>query len=349
MKYISFLLAFVFIASVSEARIWRINNKAGVNADFTTFYDAVNASTVVNGDSLYFEPSTADYGTNSITVAKRLVMIGPGYFIDPANTSYPANTGLQAATSDARIGFFRLAAGAAGSKFMGLTLVGGVYFSATSNITFERVLFAGYTAFEPGTSDHITFRKCFLFQTQIANNPSAEITNFVFENNVLISNSFLNLDKLSGTGNIYRNNSAYGGANGFVILNCYIANNIFGTYSESVFTNSTLKNNLFQMAQPLPGTATNNLISQDMATVYVGGSTGSLDSRVVLKAGSPAIDAGLTVGSVVTPDCGAYGGPDPYRLSGIPNIPTIYTLTVPTSIPTGSPTMNVSFSTRNNN
>ncbi|WP_315820967.1 hypothetical protein [Paraflavitalea speifideaquila] len=51
----------------------------------------------------------------------------------------------------------------------------------------------------------------------------------------------------------------------------------------------------------------------------------------------------------MTPDCGAFGGNDPYKLSGIPAIPSIYLLTVPASIPSGSSSMNVTFSTRNNN
>ena len=128
----------------------------------------------------------------------------------------------------------------------------------------------------------------------------------------------------------------------------YVANNIFGVSPECVFVNCTIKNNLFQSNQALPGTATNNQVSINMDNVYVGGTTGSLDSRLVLKAGSPAIGAGLTVGAVVSPDCGAFGATDPYKLSGIPNIPTIYSLTVPVSIPSGASTMNVTFSTRNN-
>ncbi len=86
-----------------------------------------------------------------------------------------------------------------------------------------------------------------------------------------------------------------------------------------------------------------------MSTVYVGGTTGGWDSRMMLKAGSPAIGAGVTVGTIVSPDCGAFGATDPYKLSGIPNIPTIYSLSAPTSIPSGTNSMNVTFSTRNNN
>ena len=349
MKYLSFLLAFVFITFAADARVWRVNNNVGINADFTTFFDAVNSSTVVAGDTLYFEPSATDYQTNSINVAKRLVMIGPGYFLDPSNTFSPGNPGLQVATADVRIGFFRLEAGAAGSKFIGLSFVGGVYLNATSDIVFERSIFGGYVQFEAGTVNNVSFRKNFFYANAVGNSASVTITNFVCENNIFYNNGHMSLDRLSGAGNIFRNNSALNGANSFVLVNCYIANNIFGTYSASVLTNSTVKNNFFQMNQALSGTSTNNVISQDMEAIFVAGTTGSFDSRLVLKAGSPAIGAGLTVGSVVNPNCGAYGGPDPYKLSGIPNIPTIYSLTVPTSIPSGTATMNVTFSTRNNN
>ncbi len=349
MKYLSFLLAFVFIALAADARIWRVNNNVGINADFTTFFDAVNSSTVVAGDTLYFEPSTTDYQTNSVNVTKRLVMIGPGYFLDPSNAFSPGNPGLQVTTADVRIGFFRLEAGAAGSKFIGLSIVGGVYLNATSDIVFERSIFGGYVQFEAGTVNNVSFRKNFFYGNALGNAAGVTITNFVCENNLFYNNGHVNLDRLTGTGNIFRNNSVLNGSNGFVLVNCYVANNVFGTFSVSTLTNSTVKNNFFQANQPLSGTATNNVVSQDMADVFVGGTTGSFDSRLALKAGSPAIGAGLTVGAVVSPNCGAYGGPDPYKLSGIPNIPTIYSLTVPTSIPSGTATMNVTFSTRNNN
>jgi hypothetical protein len=349
MKYITFLVALVFITSVSEAKIWRINNIAGVTADFTTFSAAANSASVAAGDTLYLEPSTIDYATGSFTLEKRLVVVGPGYFLDPSNTTTPGNPGLQVATSDSRLPFFRFGSGAAGSKFLGVNIAGSAYFTGSSNITFEKVLFTGGIYFENGTNNAISFRKCFFNGTSISSSTTAIITNFVCENNLFYNNGYVDLDELSGTGNIFRNNSVLNGSNGFNLINTYVANNIFGTSGQSLFTNSTLKNNLFQTNQTLPGTATNNLVSQDMNAVFVAGTTGSFDSRLVLKPGSPAIDAGLTIGAVVTPDCGAYGGTDIYKPSGIPNIPSIYALTVPTSIPTGSATMNVTFSVRNNN
>lgn len=175
------------------------------------------------------------------------------------------------------------------------------------------------------------------------------VTNFVCENTIFYNNAYVSIATFSGTGNLFRNNSIANNSSNFGLNNTYIANNIFGSSTEGTFTNSTLKNNIFQVNQPLGGTASGNLVNIDMDNVYVGGSTGSLDARVVLKAGSPAIGAGLTVGSVINPNCGAFGATDPYKISGIPAVPSIYTLTVPTSIPSGTTSMNVIFSTKNNN
>ncbi|MDO6429035.1 hypothetical protein Q4E93_00460 [Flavitalea sp. BT771] len=348
MKQISFLLLILMAGFQSKAKVWRINNNAGVVADYTSFYDACTSTAVAAGDTLYVEPSTTDYATNSFTLSKRLVVIGPGYFLDPANTTTPGNAGLQVAKIDSRIAWFRVGAAAAGSGFLGVTLQ-GIYLTSTNNISFERDLFTGGLYYETGTEDNISIRKCFFNGQNISAANTVTATNFVCENSIFYNNGYISLPNLAGSGNIVRNNSNINGANGWVLHNAYFVNNIIGCYSQSDLTSCTIKNNLFQVAQTLPGTATANLVSQDMTTIYVGGATGSLDSRVVLKSGSPAIAAGLTVGTVSSPDCGAYGATDPYRLSGIPNIPSIYSLTVPTSIPSGTATVNITFSSKNNN
>ena len=72
--------------------------------------------------------------------------------------------------------------------------------------------------------------------------------------------------------------------------------------------------------------------------------TGSTDGQYSLKAGSPAIGAGI--GGT---NCGIFGSTTPYRLSGIPSVPTIYALTSPQG---GTPTVNtvqINLGTRSNN
>ena len=342
------VLALGFVYS-AQAKIWRLNNNVAVNADFTTFFQAAGSALVVAGDTLYLEPSATSYTTNSITLTKRLVVIGAGYFLDPSDATYPYNPGLQVAGRTSQLAFLYLGPGSDGSKFMGISLESSLYLAGVSNIKFEKIFFGGGGIyFQNGTNDNVSMRKCYFGGGQsIAASGTATITNFVVENNLFMG-SYLYMDQVSGSGNIFRNNSIMNSGSSFTISNTYIANNIFGTAAQSTFVNCTIKNNVFQVNQTLPGTATNNQGNVNMANVYVGGTTGSYDSRFVLKAGSPAIGAGLTVGAVVSPDCGAYGATDPYKLSGIPNIPSIYTFTVPLSIPTGTTSMNVTFSTRNN-
>lgn len=345
------LLAAITMPQLSFAKIWRLNNNAGVTADFTNLNAAVNNVNVVAGDTIHLEASANDYG--SATLTKRVVVVGLGYFLDPANTTFPANTGLQASTQSGSISSITLGAGSNGSKFIGVVFNSSISISANPNplnLTFEKC-FINSGIFFPSTAvSGITIRKCFFNNARIEASTTNTVSDFVCENNLFYSTfAYLNMTGLTGSNNIFRNNSFNAVAVGSTISNCYVANNIFGVSPVSNFTNCTLKNNLFQANQTLPPTATNNQINVNMTNVYVGGTTGSIDSRMALKSGSPAITAGLTVGAVTTPDCGAFGATDPYKLSGIPNIPSIYALTVPISIPAGSNTMNVTFSTRSNN
>lgn len=354
MKYLVLLTLTVFTYSVSHAKSWRINNNVGVQADFTTFFDAAQSASVVNGDTLYIEPSATVYTTNSFTLTKRLVVLGVGYFLNPANVTFPGNSGLQETKDASQLAFFRIGNGANGSYFGGITF-SSLNFSGSAtdlNITLERNLFAGALHFEAGSSNKVLIRKNFFLNCGITNNGGAvSIADFTCENNIFYDFwGGINLTQLTGSNNIVRNNSIYRAAAGSTIVNCYVANNIFGTSGALVFTNSTVKNNVFTGNPTLPPTATNNLVSQTSDDVYGAHATAaSPDMNVMIPVSSPAKNAGLTVGAVVTPECGAFGATDPYKLSGIPAIPTIYTLSVPTSIPSGSATMNITLSTRNNN
>ena len=81
-------------------------------------------------------------------------------------------------------------------------------------------------------------------------------------------------------------------------------------------------------------------------TVFLGYSTQgtySNDGRWMLAASSPA--KGTGVGGT---DCGIYGGVNPYRLSGIPPIPSFYKLTA-TSTTTSTNPYTITFSVRSNN
>lgn len=344
------IVTLLLSAMPSQAKIWRVNNNPGVTADFTTFNAAVASASVLATDTIHIESSPLSYTTGGITLTKRVTVIGVGYFLNPTNTTYPANPGLQAVINSSSLQGFTIGTGAANSKFLGLE-IGSLTFAGGAspyNILIEKCFFTGSINFNNATHDGLTIRKCF-FSNAAIQGSQGTLTNFVCENTIFWTTfGYINLPILTGSTNILRNNSFKEVGAGCTIVNCYVANNIFGTPAWN-FTNCTIKNNLFSANQTLPGTATNNQVNVNMTNVYEGGSTGSQDSRTILKSGSPAIAAGLTIGAVVTPDCGAFGATDPYKLSGIPDIPSIYALNVPISIPSGSANMTITFSTRNNN
>jgi len=100
----------LFLALTTNANVWRINNNNGVDADFTQITSALSSASVLNGDTLYIEPSTTQY--NGFTLSKQLVFIGNGYFLAGVN----GNSGLQANVNASEVGVFTLASGSNGSS-----------------------------------------------------------------------------------------------------------------------------------------------------------------------------------------------------------------------------------------
>lgn len=335
------LIIIAFSVVTANAKIWRVNNNAGVVADFNNVAAAVTAAAA--GDTIYIEGSPTGYSGSLVN--KRLVFIGTGYLLNGANS----NTGLQANTNEGNIGYMSLDSAASGSVFLGLA---GLFIQNANALGFG--------------ADNITISRCQLNSLHIYWSPQAGAIakgwniNKCYVGNInnigamqewnVSNNIFVGGLDLSNTGNadnVIRNNVFRSSVN---IYNGYFANNII--YTTINFINVVVKNNL-AIGNPggfagYVGTNGNSSGHTD-AQVFQGLSGNSTDGQWRLATTSPAKAAGLTVGAVVTPDAGAYGGPDPYRLSGIPGIPTIYSLTVPASIPSGSNTMTITFSSRNNN
>ena len=118
-----------------------------------------------------------------------------------------------------------------------------------------------------------------------------------------------------------------------------------GVYTASllppVFSNNVLVNITVAGNTTLTG-------AQAQSGLFVGwptqtGTTITQDARSQLKAGAVA----LTAGEAGT-QAGAFGGDDPYVLSGIPFIPTITQLTVPATV-TQNGTLNVTVKAQTNN
>jgi hypothetical protein len=302
------LMLLFFIVTNSYAAKWRVNNTAGIDADFTTFKEAHDAA--APGDTLMMEGSNAADGAND-TIYKKLVVIGPGYFL---NENEVTNDNIL----PAKLGFLGLAPGADGSVVMGISMENlGV---DASNVIIERN-YVTYTItfnYENGTQNVVVSKN---YVNEIKSRYSAyenlKVQGLIISNNIIKSEISLN---------------EYSTAS--------VINNVIG-YQALVYS-SVVKNNVVEYLPERDGTLYEyNMLAGDApaGTGNVGGLvwddqfiTGetSTDGKYALSETSAAKGAGE--GGT---DCGIFGGNDPYILSGLPPMPFIYNVEIP-STGTGS-------------
>lgn len=330
-KVFATLIAICALGTV-QAKVWRVNNNAGVSANFTTLVNAVASAAVVNGDTVYVEGSATNY--DGINLSKRLVIIGAGYSLSGAG----GNAGLQANPNPSIVSSIYVDSLASGSIFIGLTVTAYLN-SNVDNITFIRCSL-NLQQFNPVPNSYaisnLLVKQC---KAYIA------LNTFKLENPQVINCLFISSQAQLGNciNGLFRNNTLV--QSGGTLNNCYVSNNILSSTSFT-FTNCLVKYNISTLNNLPDPVANNNKINQNGALFFVGGA--SADAQYQLGATSPALAAGEPINGV-TPDAGAFGTADPYRLSGIPPIPTIYSLNVPATVPATATTMTITFSTRSNN
>jgi hypothetical protein len=349
MKKQILLAAFLFVALAVNAKIWRVNNNPGVVADFSTMALCVANASVLNDDTVHVEGSSINY--SGFTLNKRLVIIGNGYFLSGANS----NPGLQANTNScnftgASILYDSLGSG---SVLMGLenfnfqNAGGG---TGADNITITRCRIANFNQLGGVTAGNTmigwSITKCYIAALFGS-------SNFVMQNWTLTNNVFLGspvMDNAGNLNNLVRNNVFRAGLS---LNNAYFANNIILptaiTLTNTVVKNNTCIGNASAGFTPFVGSNGNvaGIIYTD-ANIFQGLAGNSTDGQWRLAAGSQAIGTGETL-NAVTPDRGAFGTNDPYVLSGIPPVPTIYALTVPVTVASNATTMPITISTKSNN
>ncbi len=298
MKKLSFVLLTALISGFAfnaHSTVFRVNNTPAITVPYATLQDAYNAAT--NGDTIYLEGSAYNYGT--IDVYKRLVFIGSGYFLNE-NPETQSNIN---ASSVSTINFYT---GSSGSKITGLSITSSMYFASTNlqNMVFVRNFMNSVSTSYEATN--------FLFeQNYIPYGLNGQYENTNIRNNYL---GYFSANSINNTLAVYNNVMTV--STTLTAALCY--NNILIGYAN--FTNCTLFNNVCSETQVPAGNG--NQLNVDMENVFVCFTTCtgySTDARWHLKTGSPAIGAGSS-----GEDCGMFGGPNPYLLSGMPAIPAIY-------------------------
>ena len=122
--------------------------------------------------------------------------------------------------------------------------------------------------------------------------------------------------------------------------NCTAHSNILSQFTTFPSNSVAVSKNVCDLAC---NAGANNLDNVDWTTLFSSGAIQNIDKDLILSSTSPAIGAGLA-----GVDAGAFGGVNPYKLSGIPAFPilTNYTLS---GVGNSSTPLNVSVTVRGNN
>ena len=337
MKKIILLATFSLSLFIAQAKIWRVNNVPGIAADFTTAQAAHDGAAA--NDTIYLESSPTSYG--DLTTTKKLTWIGLGYFLTK-------NPGLQFHTNPSFTGTVQVNPGSDGSVFEISQYGSDFTITSCANITLHRCYIENGLNVN-GTSNHITIDQCYLNVGNGSMNIQPNSPQFVFT----VTNNIIRVNQILFNQNSYQvtfnNNTLFSNGNvpnsGNLFDNATVSNNIFyGVSTTTLFDAgypANVTNNCWVQYNNANYVGTSgNIFASTFESVFVAGA--STDGQYKLIAGSPAIGTGA--GNV---DMGAYGGANPYVLSMIPAIPTIYQLSVPANA-TGN-TLPSTVSTRANN
>ncbi|TGE26226.1 hypothetical protein [Hymenobacter metallicola] len=298
------LTAALFATTSAEAKVWRVDNNTGTPGDFTTASAASTDSRVVAGDTLYFNGSATNYG--SMTLSKKLVLIGPGYFLTE-------NPETQVSALTAQLSSVSFDAGSQGSEIMGFD--GTQVFVNTNNIVVRRNrnVYA-YVGYYVSNVSNVFVSQNYAYYVVVGSGCT----------NIFITNNYITSSGLSSGSNsvVHVTQNVIDGP-GLTTYNSFVYNNIMNSGSISG-TGNSYNNNLCNSTQFPAGNG--NVQNVTMSNVFVG--TGSTDGKWKLKSGSPALGAGVN-----GEDCGMFGGNEPYVLSGLPAIPSIWSFSQPSVVP----------------
>lgn len=300
--------------------------------DYSTLQMAHDSAAA--GDTILLFP-----GNWSATFTKKYVVTGYGYFVTGAGS----NANLQNITGAMTVTVY-LDSTASGSVFSGLdgASIYAYYLNPVSNIMISRC--NGNIYFNNRTCSNWQISECNL--TSLGYAWGGGVVSNLSVNNCYIQSLSLSSGASNGQAGQFNNdifNSCDLGNGAFLLKNdiflFYHSNDLNCVYQNSIGNKDY---------SPIPATNSDQNITNAVMTlnVFVGYSTQgafSNDGRWVLKAGSPAIHAGL--GGT---DCGIFGGANSYKLSGIPTIPSFYLLTAPSTV-TGANPYTITFSVRSNN
>ena len=367
----------ILLVSSVNAKIRRVGFFASplAGTDYPNFAAAYAAAAA--GDTILMYPNT----TVSGTFTKKLIVMGPGNWLDPTATP-KGNANMQAFAGIATNNGIVLNPGSEGSVIAGLR-GGTINVNANDLSILRNAELTVYicAASTPGTVQNMQVLQNYRvtvqsYYTNASGNTNMNVSNNLITffstapgntysgllgNNVWAFDATQNTNALNGGNTTFSTNSNIELGAGAYLLQ----NNIFASYTNAAagsnynyFSFTNAGNSIFNYNLALQtgagpaqtwGVGTGNVITPvaNAANIFnafplIG--TASADARFQLKAGSPALTAGLG-GTPI----GMYAGNYPYKLSTIPAIPSIYALSSPQGNNPPGNTMQINVSTRGNN
>ncbi|MCF8374315.1 MAG: hypothetical protein K9H64_22020 [Bacteroidales bacterium] len=327
-KNLTFTMLLLAIISITaNATVWRVNNNPNIDADFTTLQDAIDGASAE--DTLYIEGSLNSYGIG--TFSKKLIVIGPGYWLNE-------NDSTQAYKENAVVEQLVYNNGSQGSMVSGLYMNSGSYTITigvnTDSITIEKNYMRNYYHYSStyGKSINITGNRNSIIIRQNFITGYNPIVFTGIPSNTFITNNIIGIGfssssiamatvaNTSATDILISNNVIRGHITTYHAMH---VNNIllYGNYNTGAGDN-TMSNLCVGTQYPNTNNNQQNIVMDSVFVNY----SGSYDHDYLLKPNSPAIGAGFN-----GTDCGVfgvfdagYGGNQPYKLSGIPDIPSIF-------------------------
>ena len=322
------LLITCLTVSASFATIIRVNNQIALNDNtnkiFIAFDDAYKAA--IDGDTIVFEASASmyTYPSYQYDIKKRLVLIGTGFFLDK-------NPQTQADNLGAKLFFtFNFMPGSAGSVVTGLDIISSFSLDIyENNILVTRCHLSEcriYYRLVNGNSTAITGLRLIqnFFERGFDSNSSTGFSDVTFNNNIA---SGINIASSGTVQKIFasvENNTFVGTNNSFALNTPSFRNNviIMGTFNPVInITSQNISNNLVNNDKL--GTANGNrLYSVNDGALFSGNVSTDPNVDNEYQIIHPRFN---TMGSDGKQP-GAFGGANPYVLSGLPAIPAIYEL-----------------------
>ncbi len=277
----------------------------------------ISSNTLVAGSVLLLDPGS--YG--DVNVTKRVSIIGSGYF----------NGG-----NESTVGRVEFGSTSAGSLITGCNAYNISINANNISATRNRVYYtSGGIGIGNATSGVIVRQNFVLNDITTYDDPSSfQVSNNIVLGQIVFSSAgtglagIVSYNTVLGVEETNCSPISYNTSNNGVVVsnNIFVSgptctNNNTGTANLGAFTNNLYRQGNYQS----PSTSNVSVVTDNMTTLLFQ-NQGAADMRYQLSANSPA--KGIGAGGT---DCGAFGGADPYVLSGAPAGPIIQELQVPTT------------------